>query len=135
MFGGLAGRSRFTVGLTATAGRETHRSVLQRWHSILGWAACLFGLGGCGGGDQQQVLPDLTALPDLSGDLKAPDYPTGPFGPDIGNVLPDFTFQGYWAPDGTEANSTTMPFGEVNFDMVRAAPGKRYAMVMLAAYW
>src|SRR5947208_2963609 len=72
-------------------------------------------------GDTGDSSADMTLPPDLIlADLKAPEYPNGPFGGDPGSVLPNFTFQGYFSPTQTTGYAKSLPnmFGEVNFDMI-----------------
>ena len=93
---------------------------------------------GCSmGGGTAEPMPDLTMLPDLTpADLKAVGYPEGPYGPAIGDTVPNFALQGYFAPAQTTGLVKDAPnmFGEVNLDMVRTAPGAKYAMLFLAGY-
>lgn len=93
-----------------------------------------------GGGGEQPGPADMAVLPpDLIGaDLKDSTYPPGPYaqagGPNVGDVLPDFTFQGYWSPTATMGRSNAQPFGEVTFGMMHDS-GARYAIVALSAFW
>ena len=88
-------------------------------------ALLLFLLAGCQGPEAPlQSLPDLARAlpaPDLAAlqasdlavapasdlavapapDLAERSYPPGPYGSNVGNVFPNFTFQGYWAPKQT----------------------------------
>jgi hypothetical protein len=85
----------------------------------------------CSAGGPDATPPDLAPPP--------PDltyvYPAGPYGGNLGDTQPDFTFQGYFSPDATNGLATAKPFGTVTFDMLQQVPGKRYAMVMLAGFW
>ena len=80
--------------------------------------------------------PDMAVLPPdlVLADLKAPDYPAGPYGASAGDVLPNFTFKGYWSPTSTTGLSSSQTFGEVSFDMLRTS-GAKYAIVALSAFW
>ena len=88
------------------------------------------------------VPPDLTALPpDLLGlDLKDNGYPAGPYAQSgsvqPGDVLPDFTFMGYWSPTATTglANANNAPFTEITFGMLHDS-GAKYAILNLSAFW
>ena len=90
----------------------------------------------------ESSLPDLTVPPpDQSGsDLKDNDYPAGPYAqsgnPNVGEVLPDFTFQGYWSPKATTglANANGIPFGEITMGMLHRC-GAKYAILNLSAFW
>ena len=79
--------------------------------------------------DMAVLPPDLTLV-----DLKAAGYPAGPTGPNIGDVVPDFTFQGFWSPTKTTGLASTETWGEVNFDMLRTS-GAKYALIQTAAFW
>jgi hypothetical protein len=86
-----------------------------------------------------QAAADMTALPDLVGlDFKDHGYPAGPYAQsgnvNVGDVLPDFTFQGYWSPRGTTGLATSQAFGEVTFGMLHDS-GARYAVINFAAFW
>ena len=90
----------------------------------------------------EPVPPDMTVLPpDLSGsDLKDHDYPAGPYAqsgnPNVGDVLPDFTFQGYWSPTATTglASGNGAQFGEITMGMLHDS-GAKYAILNLSAFW
>lgn len=101
-------------------------------------AACS-GAGSGGGGEVAPIVDMAPLPPDLFGaDLKDSDYPRGPYGKSgsvqNGDVLPDFSFQGYFSPTATTGRSSSMPFGEVTFGMLHDS-GKRYALIHLAAFW
>jgi hypothetical protein len=76
---------------------------------------------------------DLAQAP--AADLAQPaiGYPPGPYGGTVGDVLPNFTFQGYWSPTKTTGLATTQPFGAVTLDMARTS-GARYGMIFLAGF-
>ena len=104
-------------------------------------AVALASVAACGGGGTGYLTPtDLTASPpDLSlADLQDRSYPAGPYAQagsvNPGDVLPDFTFQGYWSPNVTTGTSNKQPFGVVTFGMLHDS-GARYAIVNLSAYW
>ena len=108
--------------------------------AALTWAAA----AGCGGGNNNgngmSDPADMSVLPpDLIGaDLKDSTYPAGPYasagGVNQGDVLPDFTFQGYWSPKLTTGKSSTLPFGEITFGMLHDS-GAKYAVLDLTAFW
>jgi hypothetical protein len=90
-----------------------------------------------GGGEGFPRQPDLTMAPDLapsSSDMKDNDYPPGPYGSNIGDTLPDFTFQGYWSPQQTQGRSNVGKFGEVTFGMMHRS-GAKYALIELGAFY
>lgn len=81
----------------------------------------------CGGGGGAAGPSDMAlAPPDLA-------YP-GPTGPNIGDIVPDFEFQGYWSPGRTSGLASTNAWGKVDFDMMRNS-GSKYAIVQTAAIW
>ena len=100
----------------------------------------LAAIAGCGGSATPSVPDDMAILPpDLIGvDLKDSTYPPGPYAEagnvQFGDVLPDFTFQGYWSPTLTTGLSKTQPFGEVTFGMMHDS-GAKYAILNLTAFW
>ena len=76
---------------------------------------------------------DLTMPPPA--DLVAPPgYPAGPYGNEVGDVLPNFTFRGYWAPTQTTGLASTQPLEMISFDRVRTS-GAKLALIELAAFW
>jgi hypothetical protein len=109
--------------------------------ALAAFAACSSG-GGNHGGNTDPGPGDLAVQPlppDLLGlDLKDSTYPPGPYaqagGVNQGDVLPDFTFQGYWSPNTTTGKASSQTFGEVTFGMLHAS-GARYAIVNLSAFW
>src|SRR5439155_8280241 len=74
-------------------------------------------------GDMPRVSTDQGPPPP---DLIVDRYPAGPYGPNVGDVLPNFTFQGYWSPTATMGLASNEPYGDVTFDMLRKS-GKRDA--------
>ena len=102
-------------------------------------APVLATVGACGAG-VTPVTPDLSVLPPdlVLADLKDPGYPAGPFAQagnvNPGDVLPDFTFHGYWSPNATTGKASSQTFGEVTFGMLHAS-GARYAIINLSAFW
>ena len=84
-------------------------------------------------------LPDLQLSIDLIlADLKDQSYPAGPYAQagnvNVGDVLPDFTFQGYFSPNSTMGLANAKPYGEVTFGMLHDS-GAKYAIVVLSAFW
>src|SRR5437762_871475 len=81
--------------------RTTHMAISRtarsgRAHAARAGALVLAATAGlCACGDNGGAAPDLAPPPpDLAlADLKAPGYPGGPTGPNVGDVVPDFTFQ------------------------------------------
>lgn len=116
--------------LPARRSRLTVQRITSATVALLA-AAC-----GAGGGKIVEAPPDLAVQPpDLAVfDMKAPDYPAGPFGGDEGKIMPNFTFQGYFNPEATGGLAKTRPYGEVTFDDLRKT-GKKYALVQLSAFW
>ena len=102
-------------------------------------ALVLASVGACGAG-AVPVTPDLSVLPPdlVLADLKDPSYPAGPYAQagnvNPGDVLPDFTFRGYWSPSATTGKASSQTFGEVTFGMLHAS-GARYAIINLSAFW
>ena len=97
----------------------------------VGVAGCS-GAGGVGDGvDLAMPLADLAEPPDL-----VPPYPVGPYGGEIGKVMPNYTFEGYWNPTATKGLATDPPskFGTVTMEMMRNT-GAKYGLVMLAGFW
>src|SRR5262249_5286573 len=98
----------------------------------------LAALSACGS-TNGDTSSDMTVLPDLVlADLKDRTYPAGPYAQagavNLGDVLPNFTFQGHWSPMKATGKASEEPFGEVSFGMMHDS-GKRYALVQLAAFW
>jgi hypothetical protein len=91
--------------------------------------ACSSGGPGIAPPDLSMLPPDLTIL-----DLKDNGYPPQPWGPNVGDTLPDFTFQGYWAPKATSGLASSQPFGEVTFGMLHAS-GARFALIEFGAFY
>ena len=99
-------------------------------------------LTACGGaGDGTPPGPeDMAVLPPdlILADLKDSTYPAGPYAQsgsvNLGDVLPDFTFQGYWSPTLTTGVARTQPFGEVTLGMMHDS-GARFAILNLSAFW
>jgi hypothetical protein len=77
---------------------------------------------------------DGATTPDAAPADADPGYPPEPYGNRAGRVVPNFTFNGYWAPTRTTGLSREEEFGEVTFDMIRRS-GARFAMIQLGAYW
>src|SRR5262245_36489071 len=73
-------------------------------------------LAACGGSTGDAPAPDMAVLPPdlILADLKDTTYPPGPYAEagnvNIGDVLPDFTFQGFWSPTETMGLSKNQPF-------------------------
>ncbi len=92
------------------------------------------------GGAGSSGLADMAALPpDLWGlDLKDTTYPAGPYAQSgntaQGDVLPDFTFQGYWSPTDTAGLASKKQFGEVTLGMMHDS-GAKYAILNMSAFW
>jgi hypothetical protein len=106
-------------------------------------ALALAAVAGCGGNNASTpppAPPDMTALPPdlILADLKDNDYPSGPYaqsgGVNMGDVLPDFTFQGYFSPNTTMGRASSKTFGEVTMGMLHDS-GARYAIINLSAFW
>ena len=104
-------------------------------------ALAMAALAACGGNNATTPAPsDMSVLPPdlILSDLKDKDYPPGPYsqggGLSAGDVLPDFTFQGYFSPNTTTGKATAQPFGEVTFGMLRDS-GAKYAILNLTAFW
>ena len=101
----------------------------------------LVALAACGGGGGDSTPPaDMSVLPPdlVLADLKDPTYPAGPYAAagnvNPGDILPDFTFQGYFSPTATTGLAKTQVFGEVTFGMLRDS-GAKYAILNLTAFW
>jgi len=83
---------------------------------------------------------DLSILPDFAmPDLRDHDYPPGPYGDpqngiNVGDVVPNMTFQGYWAPKQTSGLASGNPFGEVTLGMLHDS-GAKYALLELGAFY
>ena len=90
---------------------------------------------GCGGGGDSTPPADMATPPDMTqpADM-VPVYPPEPYGPNIGDTLQNFTFQGYWSPTDTTGLASAKTFGPVTYDMLRTSKAK-YALIELAAYW
>ena len=92
--------------------------------------------------DDRVATPDLPrdpmdlalALADLSirSDLADP-YPAGPYGTAVGDVVPDFHFEGYYDVTGVWP-ATLLPFGDVSFRRLRGS-GARYLFIATGSYW
>ena len=76
---------------------------------------------------------DLAQTPAADLAMPAMGYPPGPYGGAVGDVVPDFTFQGYWSPTKTMGLATSQPYGALTFDMARTS-GARYGMIFLAGF-
>ena len=123
--------------------RLTNRMLSPRLQGQLASAgAALLVAAGCGASgngrfDEQPDLSvstpaDLAPAPDLA--PPADSYPKGPYGPDPGQVVPNFVFQGYFAPKRTTGTAKEEVYGEVSFDALRKS-GARYALIELAGFW
>lgn len=94
----------------------------------------------CGGGGTGAAPADLSVLPPdlVLADLKDSTYPPGPYAQEgnvnPGDVLPDFTFQGYFSPTGTMGLVSSQTYGEVTFGMLHDS-GAKYAILGLGAFW
>jgi len=77
------------------------------------------------------MAPDLSPPPDLA---TVNGYPIPPYGPNLGDVVPDFTFQGYFAPTRTTGLASMETFGPIAFDQVRKTPGMKYMMFWFAGF-
>jgi hypothetical protein len=121
------------------------RPVPRAWLLACGLAP----LAACGGNTEvvsfdlgMVVTSDLTMAPLVDTAFVAPEfdlaaapgYPPGPYGTAVGNVVPNFTFQGYWAPGQVTGLASAEPISTVTFDRIRTS-GKRYALIELAAFW
>jgi AhpC/TSA family len=54
-------------------------------------------LGAFGCGSNTPTLPaDLRSTGDMNGDCSAPQYPSGPFGTEVGDTVANLCFQGFW---------------------------------------
>lgn len=112
------------------------RTLAAKNRVVMALLGALVPASGCGGGGDGAAAADLSVLPaDLVlADLKAPGYPVGPYGAAVDDVLPNFTFQGYFSPTRTTGLASEESFGEVSFEMMRAS-GAKVAIVQLAAFW
>ena len=97
------------------------------------WLGVMFGIAlmiGCNGNATDGL--DMAELPP---DLSPGPYPTGPYGGDVGKVIDNLTFQGYFSPTKTSGLASAEPLGEVTLDKLRLAPNAKFLMIHLAAYW
>jgi hypothetical protein len=60
-------------------------------------------------------------------------YPAPPYGPNVGDVVPNAMFQGYFSPKMTSGLATAQSFGPVSFDDARKS-GAKYMLVMFAGF-
>lgn len=67
-----------------------------------------------------------------SGGTASAQYPAGPYGKAVGDVMQNYSFHGYVNDDGT-ALSSTLTQSDFDLQAVRAS-GKRYALIHLATY-
>ncbi len=61
-------------------------------------------------------------------------YPAPPYGPNVGDVIPDFTFQGYFSPTATTGLASAQTFGPIAFDQVRKTPNAKYMLFWFAGF-
>ncbi len=115
-------------------------SKLSRASGAVSTVAAGLLLAACSAGGQAPI-PDMTVLPpDLSlADLKDSTYPAGPFGDprnglQPGDVIPDFTFQGYFAPMQTTGLASGSAFREVTLGMIHDS-GARFALLEIGAFY
>lgn len=83
-------------------------------------------LAACGNPAQPGPADMAMTPPDLA-------YP-GPNGPNIGEIVPNFQFQGYWSPGKQDGLASVAPWGKVDLDMMRNS-GSKYAVIQTAAIW
>jgi hypothetical protein len=101
---------------------------------------------GCSGGRASSsggpaLLADLAPLADLASpsDLAVASddiggYLAGPYGPNVGDVVPNFIFKGYFAPTNTSGLATAVAsYGDVSFNDARTS-GMKFALVMFAGF-
>ncbi len=89
-----------------------------------------------------QATPD-SGTPGADGgataDAAAPEasvaaYPAGPYGNQIGDVIPNFTFQGFFAPSRTMGLASAETWGPVSMDQFRRT-GAKFLVIELGAFW
>ena len=95
------------------------------------WA---LGCGAPGSGFPPSTTSDMAVAPDMV----ASSYPAGPYGQpgnvNPGDVLPNFTFQGFPNFTATTGLSSAQPFGAVTFADLHNS-GAKYALLELGAFW
>jgi hypothetical protein len=82
--------------------------------------------------------PDLlmmtAAPPDLAGTPNPPPgYPAGPYGNQVGSVVPNFAFPGYFAGTMTTGLASAQTYGTVSFDQARTS-GAKLMLTMFAGF-
>jgi hypothetical protein len=104
---------------------------------------CATALAGCSASGNSSTDDASGNLPDFANaaDFSAPPdiatvngYPAPPYGPNVGDVVPDFTFQGYFSPTATTGLASAQTFGPVVFDQVRKTPGAKYMLFWFAGF-
>ncbi len=114
---------------------------MKWWPLIL--SAALAGCGAAGDASTDgpgDAPPDLTLAVDLA---PAPDltprgtlpngYPGPPYGAAVGDVVQNFSFKGYFAPDVTTGLASAQTYGDVSFNDARMS-GKKFMLVMFAGF-
>ncbi len=84
--------------------------------------------------DDMAVTSDSAQM--VAPDMSQASYPSGPYGAEVGKVIDNLKFQGYFSPSKTSGLAKTgTAYGEVSLDALRTVPSAKYLMIHLAAYW
>jgi hypothetical protein len=80
------------------------------------------------------VGQDAAAASDAAADSGIAAYPAGPYGNQVGEVIPNFTFQGFFSPSRTTGLASAETWGAVSMDQFRRT-GAKYLVIELGAFW
>lgn len=92
---------------------------------VIGLAASSLLLGGCG--DASSPPEETDAVTGTTGSSTPDGYPAGPYGADVGEVMPNLAWKGYLDDDGLGL-ATDGDYVDVDLDGVRRG-GARWALV------
>ena len=97
-----------------------------------GLALAIAGMALAAGCSKSEAPP--VEMVDLAEDPHIAGYPEGPYGTGVGDIIPNFNFQGYVSLTKTSGLASSEPWGDVYMNDLRKS-GSKYAAIQLAAYW
>ncbi len=92
-------------------------------------AGLILGSSGCGG--DGGTIEDTDAVTGSSASSTPDGYPAGPYGADVGEVIPNLLWLGF-ANEDTSRLASAAPYAAYSLDDARRS-GKRYALLHFGA--
>lgn len=98
---------------------------------IVTFAACVAVWSASCGDDGGGTIEDTDAVTGTSGTSTPDDYPVGPYGADVGEILPNLLWTGF-PNDDTGRLANAAPYTSYSLDEARRS-GKPYALLHFGA--